>query len=95
MRRCRDITGMGTVDAYATWLAGHRAPDALAAEAGRLFEEKGPSMPRRMRLDLGEFLRERSVSDLARLVAMNVDPRDDAEFVEHLRRTGPDRDFGF
>ena len=88
MRRCRDITGPGSADVYATWLAGHRAPETLADEAGRLFEETGPSMPRRTRLDLGEFLRERSASDLARLVAMNADPRDDAEFLEYLRETG-------
>lgn len=81
MRRGRDITEPGTRDLYARWLKNHRSHDELAADAERIVDERGPAMPRRLRRDLAEFIRERSDEDLARLVALNDNPRDDGPFM--------------
>jgi hypothetical protein len=88
MRRGRDITEPGTRDLYAEWLKNHRSRDVLAADAARIVNERGPAMPRRLRRDLAEFIRERSDEDLARLVALNDDPRDDDRFITWLREGG-------
>ncbi len=69
---------------YARWLEDGRLRAQLAAAAGRIFRERGPAMHGRMRLDLEEFLGERSDAELAQFVSLNDDPRDDAEYVASL-----------
>jgi hypothetical protein len=85
MRRGTDITEIGTRDLYAEWLKHHRSHDELVAHAARIIDERGPAMPRRLRRDLAEFIRERSDEDLAHLVARNDDPRDDDPFMTWVR----------
>jgi len=88
MHRWEDVTEREWPDLYAEWLKDCRSPREVALRAGELFDERGPKMPRRLRADLAEFLRERSEVDLARLVAMNDDPRDDRDFMAWLREGG-------
>ena len=92
MRRARNILNAATAEAWAAWLERHAAPGELAARVERIFLERGPALPRRVRTDLAEFLRERSAADLARAIAQNDDPRDDAEFAAWAKETGHDLD---
>ena len=80
MRRKAGITDNAPEREYAEWLERHRSQGELAERVARIFIARGPALARRMRLDLGEFLRERSVRALACIVAMNDDPRDDHDF---------------
>ena len=89
MRRWKDIEERESPDLYAEWLTNHRSHDDLVADAERIFSARGPRLPRRLRRDLVEFLRERSDAHLARLVALNDDPRDDAPFMAWLREEAP------
>lgn len=89
MRRTLHLSDGALADAYAEWLERRVEHGELVERVERAFREKGPPMALRMRLDLNEFLRERSGRELARCVAINDDPRDDGEFIAWLdgRRT--------
>ena len=84
MRRWIESAGSESMDVYAEWLKNNRPHGELVFRAQQMFDERGPKMPRRLREDLAEFLRERASADLARLVALNDDPRDDREFMAWL-----------
>ena len=84
MCRWTQMTDAELAEDYGRWLEGRRTRDALEADAERLFRDAGPAMSGRFRLDLAEFLRERSAAELARLVALNDDPRDDRDYLASL-----------
>jgi len=89
MRRAWDNLDAESAEAYAEWLELHRSHEELLARAAEIARLAGPAMPGRMRRDFGEFLRERSERELARMIALNDDPRDDAEFAAARRDASP------
>jgi hypothetical protein len=70
------------VDVLAEWLSWNLSREELAAEAEQLFCERGPALPRQMRLDLRCFLEDRSAKALAQCLAMNEEPSRRREFVD-------------
>jgi hypothetical protein len=71
----------------AGWLSWNLSREELVAQVQELFRRLGPALPGQVRIDLENFLEERSTAALAKCLAMNeeIDARD--EFVDWRRRT--------
>ena len=70
---------------FAEWLASHHTHEELASAVEGAFREKGPALPRQVRLDLRGFIEDRSTRALAECLAMNDDPSAHEGFAEWRR----------
>jgi len=80
-----DITEFLCAEVLTEWLVWRFSQLELAERVERLFRRCGPTLPRRMRLDLRYFIEDRPPATLAECLAANEDPGQWREFVDWCR----------